>query len=171
MKYPEARGSQTFSLALLSSQPAAHRLLNCQLQVFKYINQLSSWVIHRIHVDQERIKLQYQCNTLTFSLLTCSYHVGHTLFLCVSLFLNIILLLTMIKKQKQICNGVMCWLLVVPGVSDDDKEKTHMKAVLQITSTSSAVWEDEGIFWFLQVFKHLCHFFPFVILDTASLCL
>lgn len=104
MKYPEARGSQTFSLALLSSQPAAHRLLNCQLQVFKYINQLSSWVIHRIRADQERIKLQYQCNTLTFSLLTCSYHVGHTLFLCVSLFLNIILLLTMIKKQKQICN-------------------------------------------------------------------
>lgn len=79
MKYPEARGSQRFSLGFLSSQPAVRRSLDCQLQVFKYINQLVSGCALSAPCASgfNYIRAPVQ-SPHSFPLLACSYHLDGT---------------------------------------------------------------------------------------------
>lgn len=99
------------------------------------------------------------------------------LFLCGALFLNIILLLSMTKKQKQICNKGD--VLAVNGVScfrrwwRNNMHETRGPGYHQL----SRAWEVGWIFWFFYVFKHyrssifVIFFFLFYHLDIANLCL
>lgn len=155
MKYPEARGSQKFSLGSLSSKPGVHTSLDCQLHVFKYINQLvSSSVLSAQYVSQAWNKLEYHCNPHD----VFPYILAHIvwmalLFLRCFTVLNIIMFLAMIKKL--ICNkgGV----LAVNGIrcfrGQWRNSKRENRASDYIHQLSSA-WEDERIFWFPQVLKH-----------------
>lgn len=155
MKYPEARGSQKFPLGFLSSQPGVHRSFDCQLQVFKCINQLvSSSALSAQCVSGDSDKLEYHCNPHDLFPYWLAYLIWMALlFRCCFMVLNIILLLAM--KKKQICNKGWCagceWCQMLRGRWRNCK---HENRASDYVHQLRSAWEDERTFWFPQDFKH-----------------